>query len=301
MKRFCFNCGKPIAETARFCLYCGIQQENESVAKIQTPPPKKVSPPVYAVTEPLQEEIDFQEINKNLQVRNTQNGVVRVSLFLAFLFLLVLVVGFTEIVPVHPALAFLSIFLLLASLAVAWIFKNRSKKLASLINGEQLLASWQMGEQLQAAYVDHLFQHEKNKNRAIFTVIGVLMVLIFGGFILFMEEGKLFMLCTMLIILFVLAIFAFGMPYYYRNKNRAGDGIVMIGAKYAYINGYFHNWDYPLSGLQKIKAIKKPFYGIHLVYFYTDRTLENTEELYIPVPTSVNLSSLIEQMKHHNS
>ena len=91
------------------------------------------------------------------------------------------------------------------------------------------------------------------------------------------------------------------MPQYYKYQNLKNDGKVLIGAKFAYINGYFHNWDFVLSGLSKVKVMRQPFYGINLVYYYTDRTLNNSEELFIPANENENLDELVSILKMKNA
>ncbi|RUA12376.1 MAG: hypothetical protein DSY82_01445, partial [Flavobacteriia bacterium] len=125
-------------------------------------------------------------------------------------------------------------------------------------------------------------------------------IIVFGIFILVIDEGKMAMFLILLGLIAFLAAFAFGMPFYYRFKNLRGDGKILLGAKYAYINGYFHNWDFPLSGLSKVKPIKDPFYGINLIYYYTDRTLKNSEELFIPANEDIDIKALVEQLKKAN-
>jgi hypothetical protein len=180
------------------------------------------------------------------------------------------------------------------------MFRGRSKKLQSLITGDNLLAEWTLSPEMKERYIHYFFHEERGKNFAILTVISVMAVIIFGLFILFIDEGKLFMLGVLAALILFLSLFAFGMPYYYRYTNRKGDGKVLIGAKYAYVNGYFHNWDFPLSGLSRVKVMKKPFYGINLVYYYTDRTLRHSEALFIPANEDMDLESLVESMKELN-
>ena len=43
------------------------------------------------------------------------------------------------------------------------IFKNRSKKLQTLISGENAMAGWPLGDGQKTAYVYYLFQHERGK------------------------------------------------------------------------------------------------------------------------------------------
>ena len=101
-------------------------------------------------------------------------------------------------------------------------------------------------------------------------------------------------------LLVFLSFFAFGMPRYYKYQNSKNDGNILIGAKFAYINGYFHNWDFVLSGLSKVKIIDEPFYGIGLVYYYTDRTFRHSEALYIPANEGENLEGLVAVLKEKN-
>ena len=115
------------------------------------------------------------------------------------------------------------------------------------------------------------------------------------------DEGKLAMFLVLIGLITFLSLFAFGMPFYYKMKNAKGDGNILIGAKYAYINGYFHNWDFPLSRLSKVEKIKEPFYGIQLVYYYTERTLEHSEELIIPVNKDLDIKALITELKASNA
>ncbi len=241
----------------------------------------------------------LSKINSTMKVKNSQVGIVKWSLIIAGILLVVMILAFLdlEVFPVHPAVLFLSFFLFIVAIIVALMFRGRAKKLKRLITGESLLASWSLDESEKQAYAENTVRFEKQKNRVMFTVTTVLIVLIFGGFILFMEDGKGFMAIVMFALIAVLAIFAFGMPVYYKSRNLKGDGQVLIGRKYAYVNGIFHNWDYPLSGLTKVWKLEKPFHGLGLVYYYTDRTLTNTEELFIPAPREVDIDELVRELK----
>jgi len=198
------------------------------------------------------------------------------------------------------AVSFVSLFLTVTFLVIAWIFSKRSGKLQSLISGEKLLASWKMSPGQKEEYVRHLYRRERGKNLVILASIVTIAVPIFGVFILVIDEGKLAMFGVLVGLILFLSVVALGAPLYYRYSNARGDGEVMIGPKYAYVNGTFHNWDFPLSGLSKIRVIHKPYYGLQLVYWYTDRTLKHHEELLIPTDEERDLSGLIEKMKAEN-
>jgi len=247
-----------------------------------------------------QSEID--KINKKISIINNQGVIVKGAWYFAGIFILIIVLAIIDLdnFPIHPAIVMLSIFFLIVSLVVGYLFRNREKKLESLISGETLLASWTLDKTQKEAYVNYLFNNEKGKNYAILIVISVISVVIFGIFILVIDEGKLAMFLVLIGLLVLLSSFAVGMPRYYKYQNSKNDGIILIGAKYAYINGYFHNWDFKLSGLSKVKVMKAPFYGINIVYYYTDRTSQHSEELFIPANENENLDKLIDELKQKN-
>jgi uncharacterized Tic20 family protein len=276
-----------------YCPYCGAKIASVKEAKIDQDKHKKKKE--SAVDE-------WASINQRIKVKNNQQTTVNKLLIAAGIFAILTVLPFMEWSPVSRAwaLAFISFFLCICSLVIAWMFRGRSKKLQSLITGENLLAEWTLSPEMKERYIHYFFHEERGKNFAVLTVISVMAVIIFGLFILFIDEGKLFMLGVLAALILFLSLFAFGMPYYYRYTNRKGDGKVLIGAKYAYVNGYFHNWDFPLSGLSKVKVMKKPFCGINLVYYYADRTLRHSEALFIPANEDMDLESLVESTKELN-
>jgi len=291
--RFCSNCGKELPNGVRFCPKCG--------AKILTVQKEEPSQSQKRVENQL--DMNINKINQKIELGNNQDSIVKKSLIVATFFALLTIMTFVDISPIAGLwyITIISFFLTIASLIVAWMFRGRAEKLQALISGDNLLASWHLTQEQKKQYVNYLFEERKGQNTVILFSISIIIVIVFVTFILFIDEGKLAMLGVMFGLILFLALFAFGMPLYYRYQNNKGDGQVLIGAKYAYINGFFHNWDYPLSGLSKIKIIKKPFYGIDLVYYYTDRTLQHKEEILIPANKEVELHSLVDSMRAANS
>lgn len=243
--------------------------------------------------------MDYTLINNKIKLRNNQSGIAYKAWYAIACFLVLMVLPLKEWSPIYRwyAVSAFSLFFLMASIIVLILFSNRSKKLQSLVSQQNLLAEWTLSESQKELYSNHLFEQEKGRNLVILFSIGIIAAIVFGVFILVIDEGRLIMFLVYLGLMLLLSLFAFIMPLYYRYKNNNNDGIVLVGAKYAYINGFFHNWDYPLSGLKKVKAIKFPFHGIQLAYYYTDRTLHHGEELIIPVNEDIDLADLIARMK----
>jgi hypothetical protein len=292
---YCPNCGEKLNDDVKFCTNCG--------EKINNIPKREIEKPKNSSFNSNTASSNFEKVNEKIAVQNSESKIVKRSWYAAGFFLLIIIIAFMDLdsFPVHPAFVMLSIFFLIMSIVIGFMFRSREKKLQTLITGENLIAKWTLTKEQKKSYVNYLFKHEAGKNLIILFSIGSIAIVVFGIFILFIDEGKLAMFFVLVGLIVFLSLVAFGMPFYYKIKNANGDGNILIGAKYAYINGYFHNWDFPLSGLSKIKIIKEPFYGIYLVYYYTDRTLKHSEELFIPAPKDVNLKELIATLKELNT
>ena len=293
--KYCTKCGEKISINSKFCTSCGEKIINKTqkidldISQIED---KNKMPHVPNDT--------IKTINKKIELENNQTSITKKLWYAAGFFLLVILIGFSEIIEVHPSIIFLSIFFCLSSVVIGFMFRSRGEKLQKLISGERLIASWTLTSEQKEKYINYLFEQESGRNKIILFTISVIAIVVFGIFILVIDEGKLAMFGVLIGLIIFLSIFAFGMPYYYRHSNKRGDGNILIGAKYAYINGYFHNWDFLLSGLSKIKVIEEPFYGINIVYYYTDRTLSHSEELFIPANQDIDLQSLLQEMKIQN-
>ncbi len=237
------------------------------------------------------------------QLKNSQTSIANIFWVLTVFFAVLSVFPFIEgnMVSGFWAMAFISFFLTLCSCSIALIFLSRSKKMAKLLAGDRLLAQWELDDQTLHQYVAAQAMSNTEKNKAIMGLITVLFGLITIPFLFLLEgdemAGFLLIMGTTLLMVFIASRF---FPWYYHRQNLKGDRQILIGEKYAYLNGYFHNWDFPLSGLSKITIIKKPFYGLHLTYYYTDRTFKHTHDLKIPAPAGMDLQPLIGLIRKGN-
>ncbi|WP_372949302.1 hypothetical protein [Mariniphaga sp.] len=199
------------------------------------------------------------------------------------------------------ALAFLAAFVTITSFVVGLIFSRRAKKMDSLQSGEKLLVHLEMTGEMKKQYATALRDESRAKNKAVMWVVGVLFVVITIPFLFFLEKdeivGFVFIMAAIFFVVFVASKF---FPVYYYRKNLKGDNQILIGEKYAYFNGYFHNWDYPLSGFSKVKAIKEPFHGIYLAYYYTDLTWRHTHEIKFPLPENFDPKPIVERLRSSN-
>ncbi|HDR50461.1 MAG TPA: hypothetical protein ENN90_02405 [Mariniphaga anaerophila] len=236
-------------------------------------------------------------------LKNKQRSTARTFKVLTLLGVILVIVPNVKGHPLSGAwaLAFLAAFVTITSFVVALIFSRRAKKMDRLQTGENLLVHLEMTEEMKKQYATTLHDESRAKNKAVMWVIGVLFVLITIPFLFFLEKDEIggFVLIMGSILFIVFAASKFFPGYYYR-KNMKGDSQILIGEKYAWFNGYFHNWDYPLSGLSKVKAIKKPFHGIYLAYYYTDLTWRHVHEIKFPLPEDFDPKPIVERLRNSN-
>jgi hypothetical protein len=236
-------------------------------------------------------------------IKNRQKNTARIFWLLAAVFAVTAIFPFMDGNPLSRAwaIAFVSIFLALSSLASALIFARRGRKMNRLLTGEVILARWELDDALLEAYAALQNEESSAKNKAVMWVVGFFFVACTLPLLFFLEPEEMggFLAIMGAIFLLVFAASCF-FPWYYQRRCLKGDRQILVGAKYAYVNGYFHNWDFPLSGLSRVSVMRQPFYGLELSYFYTDRTLRNTHALMIPAPDSVDLEALVRSLRAAN-
>lgn len=221
------------------------------------------------------------------RIKNRSQTVARTALLLSVCFAILVVLPFSEdnLLSGSWALAFVSIFLTISALVTAWMFGIRARQMKKLLNGELLVAHWQMNSSMRQLYAVENGRLQKQKSHVLIRITGILFLLI-GAFFFFQtdSENRWLFVLIMASVFLLIAMASWFFPRWYEYRNRHGDGLVLLGKRSLYVNGYFHHWSFALSGLRKIEAITEPYCGICLEYYYTDRTGKNTFELKIPVP-----------------
>lgn len=236
------------------------------------------------------------------KIENMQAKAARNSLIVAAFSAVLVVLPFYQGNPLSDlwGISFITLCSFFTSLIVALMFQKRSKKMKSLLNQSMLLAAWDMDKEMKDIYVAEFRREIYSRNKMLLWVITGFFVLFTVIFLFIVKDDWPVFLGIMgsaYLLIFVAAISA---PPYYTSKNKRGDGHVLVGAKYIYINSYFHNWDFPLSGLSSIEPISKPFRGIELIYFFTVRRNVQTQEIRIPTPDFIDAEKLIAQIQAEN-
>jgi hypothetical protein len=87
------------------------------------------------------------------------------------------------------ALAFVSFFLAISSVVVALLFVHRARVMNAILADPSPLAHWTYPEEMAHASVEREYREYQGRNRAMFIVIGGMLVVVSLFFLIFVEEG----------------------------------------------------------------------------------------------------------------
>lgn len=124
---------------------------------------------------------------------NTQWKWCYVSLFSTAVFAIICISAFIFIDGMSGgyAIAFVSFFLAITGIAVAALFFLRAKVMDSILNGTQLLAHWTYSKEAAEQSARHEYADYQDRNRAMFFVIGGMLVVAALVTMIFAGEGGL--------------------------------------------------------------------------------------------------------------
>jgi hypothetical protein len=122
---------------------------------------------------------------------NTEWKKVYISLGAAILFFLVCIVSSTTIDCMSGgcALAFVSFFLSVSGVAVALLFVTRARAMDAILADPAPLAHWTYPEEVARESVEREYREFRERNRAMFVVIGGMLIVVALFFLVFVEEG----------------------------------------------------------------------------------------------------------------
>lgn len=237
------------------------------------------------------------------KIENRQAKAARNSLIVAAFSSVLMVLPFYEGNPLSDlwGISFIALCSLITSLIVALMYNNRSKKMKSLLDQSELLAGWDMNGEMKDIYVAEFRREIYARSKMLLWVISGFFLFFTSLFLFIVKDDWPVFVGIMGSVYLIILAAGLSAPPYYTSRNKNGDGHILIGAKYIYINGYFHNWDFPLSGLRSIQPIDKPFRGIELIYFYTVHRNVQTQEIRIPIPDFIDSEKLIDQIRVENN
>lgn len=127
----------------------------------------------------------------NIVTPNNEWKKVAASLSAAVLFTLLCIGSYTAIDGMDGgyALAFITFFLAISSIAVALLFFQRARAMDAILADPTPLAHWIYPDAMARAVVERDYHEYRERNRAMFLVIGGMLVVVALFFIVFVGEG----------------------------------------------------------------------------------------------------------------
>ena len=166
------------------------------------------------------------------------------SVIAAIIFSLLCIAGFTLIDGMNGgfALAFVSLLCAISSVAVAGLFTYHALVMDSILTSTRVLAHWTYPDADATLSAEREFRDYRERNRALFLVVGGMLGAMALFFLIFVEDGGVetaMVLFAILIIIFIVSRIA---PILERNRAEktsheayiAENGIIYEGAVYPF-------------------------------------------------------------------
>ena len=166
------------------------------------------------------------------------------SVVAAIIFSLLCIAGFTLIDGMNGgfALAFVSLLCAISSVAVAGLFTYHALVMDSILSSTRVLAHWTYPDADAERCRERELQEYKERNRALFLVIGGMLGAVALFFLVFVEDGGVETAAVLFVILIIIFIVSRIAPKLERNRARktsheayiAENGIIYEGAVYPF-------------------------------------------------------------------
>jgi len=183
------------------------------------------------------------------------------------------------------AISMVSMFFAISSLVIAIVYFQLARKFRMITSGENIIAHWSYGREEWLKFTEMEYKYEKNKNKALLLLMGIIILIVFIVFALFNPDTWRIMLMVLLGLLALLAILAFLVPWLNYKARKKSAYELYLSKNGVYIGGSFHVWGFLSSKLENAVFNEKEM-QIILDYSYITRTGPSNELVHIPVPPS---------------
>jgi hypothetical protein len=166
------------------------------------------------------------------------------SVVAAIIFSFLCIAGFTLIDGMNGgfALAFVSLLCAISSVAVAGLFTYHALVMDSILSSTRVLAHWTYPDADAALSAEREFRDYRERNRALFLVVGGMLGAVALFFLVFVEDGGVETAAVLFVILMIIFIISRIAPILERNRAEktsheayiAENGIIYEGAVYPF-------------------------------------------------------------------
>ena len=186
-----------------------------------------------------------------------------------------------------PPLVFVGGFLLVMAMITTGILWRSALRQDRIFVGEELLARWEYAPSEWRRHVERLFRERSAASRRMLLVVGVIMLVVGGLFVLAMhDEASLFVAAVLLGIFVLLVLVAVIAPARQRRFLLSRPGLVLIARGGVYLAGEFHDFRVFGSRLEGAEVARGEDAGrlLRIGYSYDGRYGRQAAEVSIPVP-----------------
>lgn len=221
---------------------------------------------------------------------NTEWKKVAASLIAAVVFAFICFISYTAIDGMSGgyALAFVSFFLAISSVAVALLFLHRARVMDAILSDPSPLAHWSYPEEIAREIVEREYRQYQERNRIMFSIIGGMLGLVALFFLIFVSDGGLetaLILLSLIVILFIISRIAPGIEHRLAMGASHAAFIAHTGLIYEGTVYPFHSYLVWWHGCTFREASKKrPAMIIFSFSQLVGRFIVQPFEVTIPVP-----------------
>lgn len=193
---------------------------------------------------------------------NTEWKKGAASLIAAVIFVIIIFLSYLFIDGMEGgyAIAFVALFLAISSVGVALLFVHRARVMDTILADPSPLAHWTYPEDVARVSVEREYGEFQERNRAVFFIVGGMLVIVALFFLIFVEDGGLETGLFLLALTVFLYIVSKVMPRIERQRAMKAShdafishfGIIYEGVVYPFRS--FLVWQ---TGIQLRKASKK--------------------------------------------
>ncbi|MBN1937506.1 MAG: hypothetical protein JW934_22805 [Anaerolineae bacterium] len=190
-------------------------------------------------------------------------------------------------------LGLINLLIAITGAIVALIYFKRAATLDRLLRGDELIVHWQYAPEEWSRYSEVELGLETSEKRGLFFLIAGIALLIGLIFFLLLPDGGLAVLLTLLGLILLIGVVAFGVPRINYARNQRAVGQAFIGRSAVYLGGVLHTWNTLGARLEGVQVREGDPPLLAIGYSFPTRTGRQTEVVRVPVPRGE------EQAAHH--
>jgi hypothetical protein len=199
------------------------------------------------------------------------------------------------------ALSFISFFIAICAVVLAWFFRGRAAELARIFQGKDVLSHWTYTPAEWQNYAEAELNEHVQENKSLWFLVCAICLLVGGLFWIFDHEAGGIVFLVMVATSLLLAVVAFGVPHLHYNRQHRRPGDAWIARGGIFFDGCLVRWnslEASLEGVEWQAASGNALACLKFELSFPNRTGRQFQALRIPIPTGreAEARSVVEQL-----